>query len=267
MLQPLNVATPALTDFGFATHVNVAPAVPVPATIASEICDVLSVVTVFPSASLMVTIGCGANAAPPVVLAGLPLKTSCVAAPGSTVIVGLPAVRFTGAPVAPARDAAWNVAVPGTAGAVTLVPPPAYVIEKILFGLQLMSTAMVHGPEPPIEARVAEPHWPLFTETNPALALALDCGGVQPVGTARVTREPGPKDPLAWNVNVKLLPVEPAVALDGLTIIVPSPLVVACACVTANSTTAMADSMTIASVIVRDLKMRVVNRFIPADLF
>ena len=141
------------------------------------------------------------------------------------------------------------------------------MIEKLLFGLQEIFTAMVHGPEPLIEARVAELHPPLLMETNPGLVLALDCGGVQPAGTASVTCEPEPKDPLVLNVNVKLLPVEPAVALVGLTVIVPSPLVVACACVTANSTTAMADSMTIASVIVRDLKMRVVNRFIPADLF
>jgi hypothetical protein len=68
---------------------------------------------------------------------------------------------------------------------------------------------------------------PAVTDTKPGLPEVVDCGTVQPAGTCSVTCEPELKSlpDGAVNVYVKLLPVLPAVALVGLTVIVPSPSV------------------------------------------
>jgi hypothetical protein len=69
---------------------------------------------------------------------------------------------------------------------------------------------------------------PAVIVVKPGLPLVIFCGTVQavplPVGTARVMDDPAPNDPEeAMNVNVRLLPVDPAEAVVGPTVIVPDP--------------------------------------------
>jgi hypothetical protein len=77
---------------------------------------------------------------------------------------------------------------------------------------------------PLIVPSVAAVHVPAVTATCPAPVPLI--GAVQLAGTERVSCEPALKGPVlgAVKVNVKLLPVLPATALVGVTVIVPEPL-------------------------------------------
>ena len=78
--QPANVATPRLGTWGFAVHVNPAPAVPVLLVMVSVI-DAELFATGVPLASSTVTAGCWAQAVPPVPPPGCVVNANCAAAP------------------------------------------------------------------------------------------------------------------------------------------------------------------------------------------
>ena len=79
-------------------QVNAAPGVPVPGVIANVTLAAL-VVTVFPSASWIVTFGCVVHATPPVPPPGCCVNANCAAAPAVTLNVLLVAL------VSPVLDA------------------------------------------------------------------------------------------------------------------------------------------------------------------
>src|SRR5436190_2010365 len=83
---------------------------------------------------------------------------------------------------------------------------------------------MVHGPDPETEGAPTVVQLPLVTLTKPAEDELDVCGAVQPNGTWIVIWDPALKGPVtALKVNVKLFPVDPAHAVLGETVIVPSP--------------------------------------------
>src|SRR3954469_22516908 len=87
MLQPANVATPATAATGLLSHVSVAPA----GVVIANVTALMSVVTVLPAASWIVTTGCVPNATPPVEPLGCVVKASCAAGPAVMVTVVLTA--------------------------------------------------------------------------------------------------------------------------------------------------------------------------------
>ena len=88
-----------------------------------------------------------------------------------------------------------------------------------------MVKVIVHGPVPLI-AVLATPHAPVGVLINPGLELFAVCGAFHPLRIEIATAPPFMFPPLApaVNVNVKLLPELPAIAVVGATAMDPSPL-------------------------------------------
>jgi hypothetical protein len=83
-LHAAKLATPDTVASGFVVHVNVAPAVPVPAVIDNDTLAEL-VVTVFPNPSWIATLGWIVHATPPVPPLGCSVNPTCTAGPADTV--------------------------------------------------------------------------------------------------------------------------------------------------------------------------------------
>src|SRR5437870_13519620 len=91
---------------------------------------------------------------------------------------------------------------------------------------QLMSTEIVHGPDPLTDGVATEAH-PLAPPTGAAATCPTPAdvvGAVHPAGTSTVTVEPFGMSPAAVKVKVKLLELD-AATVEGETAIEPSPSV------------------------------------------
>src|SRR2546426_2111508 len=126
---------------------------------------------------------------------------------------------FVSVPEFPCFVFVVKVLMPVVAGAVT----PLKATVNWALAAQVMLMGMVHGPVPVMVPRVAAEQagaGPVVTTT------LLEVGAVHPAGTRIVAWEPGGLKSLplgAAKVNVRVLPMVPAMTLVGLTVIVPSP--------------------------------------------
>src|SRR2546426_10014444 len=126
---------------------------------------------------------------------------------------------FVSVPEFPCFVFVVKVLMPVVAGAVT----PLKATVNWALAAQVMLMGMVHGPVPVMVPRVAA----LQAGAGPVVTTTLlGVGAVHPAGTRIVAWETALKSlPLgAVKVNVKVLAMVPAVALAGLTGMLPSPL-------------------------------------------
>jgi hypothetical protein len=123
-----------------------------------------------------------------------------------TVIVGEPDVMAVNVPLV-CLVLVTKVYNPAVTGAVTLVPPPAFVRVNPFPALQLKLMVIVHGPLPLMEAMLAALPTPVGLMLT-KLGEELDefWGAVHPFGISRVAWDPALKSlpDGAVNVNVRL---------------------------------------------------------------